>query len=249
MKSTRPKKREKMSHSRISVTFGAALLLFAAAAPIGLADECIDCHGAPEFKVQQKLLYDYVQDFNESIHGLAELACSDCHGGDGTTTDFDTAHVGVKERVRFDKIPETCGSCHEEQLDNFSRSHHYQILMNEGTAPNCVTCHGSMEMDFIFSTRVRDTCLHCHNDETGTLPDIPNRADKVLSQINIIKGYKSFVAAHLKDKQRAQELQASYSRLSGHWHGFKMDRIEVETKDLLGELRKAKNRALKDKRG
>ena len=231
-----------------SSPFFAALLIATLASP-GLGDECLKCHGQSGFKVQQKQLYDYVQDFNQSIHGLAGLGCSDCHGGDDKTRDIDRAHVGVKEKVRFDNIPATCGSCHEDQLKGFSQSNHFTILMDDGTAPNCVTCHGAMDMDFIFSSRVRNTCVICHNTETGTAPDVPDRAEKVLSQINIIKGYKSFVTAHLKDKKKVREIETGYTRLSEHWHNFRIDDIEKETNNLLGELRKAKNAALKDKRG
>ncbi len=213
-----------------------------------LGDECSACHGSAAYKVQQRQLYDYVQDFNESIHGISGLVCSDCHGGDPTTTDMDKAHVGVKDRVRYNNIPETCGSCHDEQYTNFTQSDHYKTLMDEGTAPNCVTCHGAMEMDVIFAARVKNTCLFCHNQQSGTAPDMPDRAEYVLSKINVIKGYKSFVATYLPDQEVVKQIEKNYSALTGHWHLFNMDQVEVETQGLLSMLRKEKAKALKEKR-
>jgi hypothetical protein len=158
------------------------------------------------------------------------------------------AHAGVLEPVAFDQIPETCGACHKPQHDTFVTSKHYRILEHDGTAPNCVTCHGSMEMDFIFVTRVRNTCSFCHNIETGTLPQIPDRADYVLNKINIIKGYRSFVNTHARDQKEAKCLNDAYDSIIARWHRFDLDNVEIDTKNLLGEYRRAKAQAIRDRR-
>ncbi len=214
----------------------------------GAASECMECHSSPVFRVQHKSLFDYYTEFRNSIHGLAGLDCADCHGGDTTTRDMKKAHVGVKDRVRYDRIPETCGACHENQQRAFVTSDHYRILKDEGTAPNCVTCHGAMEMDFIFAGRVKNTCAFCHNMETGNAPEIPDRADYILSKINIIKGYRSYVETNAKDRELVGELAQAYQELSAKWHRFDLTSVERDTKELLGRYRTAKAQAVRDKR-
>jgi hypothetical protein len=225
----------------------ASLLALLVATP-ALADECHDCHKSREFKVTNKKIYDYNLDFEVSIHGVAELACTDCHGGDEGTTDMDQVHQGVMEPVHFDNIPATCGECHGEQYEAFVTSSHYQLLKKNGSAPNCVTCHGAMDMDFIFASRVRNTCQFCHNYESGTLPAIPDQADFILSKINIINGYKGYVELHAKDRELVQDLATAYADLTAKWHRFDLDEVEEDTRELLGNYRTAKAQAVKDRK-
>ena len=225
----------------------AFLLVLFCTAP-ALSDECYECHKAREFKVTNKKLYDYNLDFEISVHGVAELDCTDCHGGQSGTKDPDKAHQGVLEPVRYDNIPATCGSCHEDQYEAFTGSHHYQLLEKDGSAPNCVTCHGSMDMDFIFASRVKNTCQFCHNLESGTLPEIPDQADFILSKINIIKGYKSYVQQHLADEDLKLKLSVDFDNLTAKWHSFDLDTVEEDTRELLGNYRKAKAQAMKDRK-
>ncbi len=235
-----------MKFSPILMLCGLAVVLLGSS--MSLADECFDCHKDPKLKVQNPKLFYYFDDFQNSVHGVAELACTDCHGGDSGTTDMDKAHAGVLEPVSFAHIPETCGQCHDQQHETFTASKHFEILKNEGTAPNCVTCHGAMEMDFIFVTRVKNTCAFCHNLETGTMPQVPDRADYVLNKINIMKGYRAFVNTHAADKDGARALEKAYDDLIARWHRFDLDDVEADAKTLLGNYRKAKAQAMKDRR-
>jgi hypothetical protein len=225
---------------------GSILVLFSAGPAV--ADECHQCHQSPEFKVTNKKIFDYNTDFEISIHGVAELECSDCHGGDSTTKNTDKAHQGVLDPVRYDNIPATCGNCHDEQYQAFITSNHYQLLETDGSAPNCVTCHGSMDMDFIFASRVKNTCQFCHNHESENLPGIPGQADYILSKMNIIKGYKGFVEQHLADKELAHQLDADFDTLTAKWHSFELETVEEDAKQLLGNYRRAKAQAMKDRK-
>ncbi|MFH2052142.1 MAG: hypothetical protein ABIK96_06705 [bacterium] len=212
------------------------------------ASECRECHKSPVFIVQHKNLFDYFVAFENSVHGLAGLDCTDCHGGDPGTREMTAAHAGVIDSVRYDQIPSTCGRCHQDQHRAFVTSDHYRILKHDGMAPNCVTCHGAMDMDFIFASRVKTTCMFCHSIESGIAPQVPDRADYILSKINIIKGYRSFVETNAKDRDLVIELGRRYDDLSARWHRFDLDRVEEEARLLLGEYRAAKAQAVKDKR-
>lgn len=234
-----------MSDRKIFVLALAVLSLIAGTAS---ADRCADCHGRPEFQVKHRSLYDYFEDYRNSVHGVAGLACTECHGGDDGTDDPERAHDGVLDPVRYDHIPATCGACHSDQYEAFVTSDHFRTLELDGTAPNCVTCHGAMDMDFILATRVKGTCAVCHNLETGNLPGVPDRAEFVLGKINVMKGYRSFVNTHLADKARAEALECRYEDLTAKWHRFDLDAILDETKTLLGDYRKAKADAVRDRR-
>ncbi len=212
------------------------------------ADQCVECHKSPLFRVQHKTLFDYYVAFEQSVHGVAGLSCSDCHGGDTKTEDPALAHIGVVENVRYDKVPATCGECHVEEHDSFVGSKHYQIMSDNGTAPNCVTCHGAMEMDFIFVSKVRGTCTFCHNVGSGNAPEVPDHAEYILSQINIIKGYKHYVETYSKDRELVAAIDESYDRLSSYWHRFDFEEVAVESTNLLGVLREAKAQAMRDRR-
>ncbi len=235
-----------MKFSHLCTLLG--LLVVLTSASLAVADECVNCHQDPKLKVQNPKLFYYFEDYSTSVHGVAEVDCIDCHGGDAESTDMDKAHEGVLDPVKFDRIPETCGQCHDQQHDTFVTSEHYRILEDDGTAPNCVTCHGAMEMDFIFVTRVKNTCAFCHNLETGTLPQVPDRADYVLNKINIMKGYRSFVNTHAVDQVLVKALDDEYVELIARWHRFDLDDVEADAKRLLGEYRKAKAQAMKDRR-
>ncbi len=216
-------------------------------APV-LADKCHDCHQSKDFKVTNPKIYNYNIDFELSIHGIAELDCTDCHGGDSTTNNLTQAHQGVMAPVKYDSVPATCGECHDEQHDAFITSDHFKALEKNGSAPNCVTCHGAMDMDFIFASRVKNTCQFCHNHESGTFPEVPGQADYILAKINIIKGYKGFVETHAQDKKLAKELAVSYDKLTARWHSFDLDGVEADTRELLGQYRQAKAQAMKDRK-
>ncbi len=230
------------------LVFSLLSIVLAWVAGPAFADRCEICHAKPEFKVQHKKLYDYYNEFQASVHGVVGIGCADCHGGDASSDDMSHAHEGVMDRVHYDRIPATCGECHEAQRDAFTGSKHYGILTDKGMAPNCVTCHGAMEMDFIFAGRVKTTCQFCHNHQTATAPELPDRAEYILNKINIIKGYKSFVALHGSDPDQVREVKAAYDELTTYWHSFDFERVETATEDLLATLREAKAAALRARR-
>lgn len=212
-----------------------------------LADKCHSCHQSRDFKITNKNIYDYNVDFEISVHGIAQLECTDCHGGDSSTNNMKQAHEDVLAPVENDKITATCGECHQEQYDSFITSYHFKKLENNSGAPNCVTCHGAMDMGFIFASQVKNTCQFCHNHESGTFPEISGQADFVISKINIIKGYKEFVEAHAKDKDLVKELAHSYEKLTARWHSFDLSGVEADTRTLHDKYRRANAQAIKDR--
>ena len=75
----------------------------------------------------------------------------------------------------------------------------------------------------------------------------PARAEALLTRTSVIKGYRSYVDAHLADRDRADDLEARYHDLTVRWHRFDLEAIEDDSQELLGEYRRAKKQALKDR--
>ncbi|MBI4403697.1 MAG: hypothetical protein HY537_06035, partial [Deltaproteobacteria bacterium] len=86
--------------------------------PAFASNGCVDCHKDEKFKVQNKLLYDYYKNWENSPHEIANVSCVDCHGGNTKTHDKVEAHLGLlpqsdpKSPVYYKNIPATCGRCH-----------------------------------------------------------------------------------------------------------------------------------------
>ena len=226
----------------------AAVLLAGIATSVIAEESCLECHKSENYRIENKKLYEYFQRYQGSVHGLLGIGCADCHGGDPQSTDLSAAHEGVMEKVSYRNIPDTCGSCHETQWQSFRESKHSKALKNEGGAPNCVTCHGSMDVDVYFTSIVKNTCVLCHNEETGNGPDVPAQAEHILSQINVIKGYRGLVQKYSEDPKLMAQVEDSYERVTHYWHGFDLHQVEVETEYLLRMLREEKVKVLQKKR-
>ncbi len=217
------------------------LALFLAVPSLCLADNCLECHRSAVFKVKHKLHYDYHVGFESSAHGQAGLSCFDCHGGDRTTPDEDRAHQGVRERVKGEELLSTCGACHGIQYDAFISSEHYLAVRGEEAAPDCVSCHGSMQMETMNVDRVREQCIHCHENSAPDVESVYSRTKYVLSQINTILGYKEIVETYSEDTQAVTEIDEAFEAMTAHWHRFDLKSAEEASWSLLGLLRTAKD--------
>jgi hypothetical protein len=221
----------------------------AVAAGAPQASQCIECHKDPAFRVQNKKLYDYYQEYEKSLHGLLEIDCEECHGGDAGTRQLPVAHAGVMKAVSYGQIPVTCGRCHQAQEQAYGGSKHAAVMQETGMAPNCVTCHGSMDMDFVLTSMVENACRFCHNQQTQNHPEVPDRAEFILNQVNTIKGYKSFVFKYSDDEVLQERIRSEYIELTRAWHAFDLDNVGPKATALLDRLRAEKARIIKARHG
>jgi len=129
--------------------------------PAGIAKPaCTTCHT------------DQAGDYAKGVHGQARKAgnqgapdCGLCHG---------SAHelLSPKSQAFRAGVPDTCGMCHSEVVDQFRASIHGQALARGITqAPLCTDCHGehniikhTSEASPVNSAHIRDTCGNCHAD-------------------------------------------------------------------------------------
>lgn len=212
------------------------------------ADNCAVCHEDPMFRSEHRALFDYTASFQSSAHGEAGLECMDCHGGDATRGDLELVHEGVMAPVRRDCIPETCGKCHEEQRDAFVNSRHSRRLLDGNEGPNCVTCHGAMNLNRIAVADVKATCQGCHTEGKGIDAAVPAAAERILTTINNIKGYRRFVNRHGDDEAFRLRSEQAYLSLTSAWHRFDLAGVAEDSEALLAELRREKDKIIDQRR-
>ena len=121
---------------------------------------CVTCH------------QDQAGDYANGVHGLARKSgndsapdCSLCHG---------SAHelLTPKSQAFRTAVPDTCGMCHSEVVEQYRASVHGQALARGITqAPLCTDCHGehkiikhTNEASPVNAAHIRDTCGSCHGD-------------------------------------------------------------------------------------
>ena len=121
---------------------------------------CVTCHT------------EQAGDYAESAHGLARKSgnegapdCALCHG---------SAHelLAPKSQAFRTSVPDTCGMCHTEVVDQFRASVHGQALARGVTqAPLCTDCHGEHKIlkhtnaaSPVNKSHIRETCASCHDN-------------------------------------------------------------------------------------
>jgi cytochrome b subunit of formate dehydrogenase/nitrate/TMAO reductase-like tetraheme cytochrome c subunit len=137
---------------------------------------CAQCHGRPDvmadYKARRK---ETIVDYTNSVHGLAlnqkgphGAACTDCHGVHNIRRGTDP-----QSAMFWQRIPETCGACHEEITRSFQASvHGTAVAEGKRDAPVCTDCHGehtiaavSQAASFVAPSHIPETCGQCHGVE------------------------------------------------------------------------------------
>ena len=139
-----------------------------------LPKTCERCHNnvadMEKFKLHQSgpgLSYE------KSVHGIALLEngkinaanCADCHG----THDLHRS-TNPASKLYWQKVPATCGKCHENVAQTYLRSVHGQsVQTGVRDAPVCTDCHGEHTIAAVRATNSRvsagnipGTCGQCH---------------------------------------------------------------------------------------
>jgi nitrate/TMAO reductase-like tetraheme cytochrome c subunit len=213
-------------------------------------DSCVDCHSNPDMLVTNKKLYDYFERWTSSIHKQEGVTCVDCHGGNPRAADKRGAHATAdlteakaSSAVNFRNIPDTCGDCHEEILESFRKSAHFEHVVakeEEDQGPTCVTCHGSINVAVLNVNTVEATCSRCHNEESENHPDTPEEARALLNRFLSIHRYYRYITVRgdpLETRAFFELADAQIHSLSVTWHSFDLDKIREETEIVLAALK------------
>ena len=168
----RPPRRAQLTDGLIAGLIGALWTL--ASVPVSAQEMCGTCH--PENRVS----------FEQSIHHLENVSCSDCHGGDPAAREVAAAHQrdfrSLSDRL---EVPQMCASCHADldqmraynlPVDQYAvyltSQHGKALAAGETRAAICTDCHGGHDIrrprDPSSSTHPRhipETCGQCHGNE------------------------------------------------------------------------------------
>jgi formate dehydrogenase gamma subunit len=139
---------------------------------------CVDCHqgfkpsAIPHVRTIQPVQCQACHDtgtYDQSVHAVALGAggCSECHGKHNILSP-----KNPESRAHRDHVASTCGRCHKEEDDHYSRSKHGTALAGGvKAAPSCVDCHGAHPIvaiadsaSVLYKPKEPAVCLRCHLD-------------------------------------------------------------------------------------
>lgn len=223
-------------------------------------NQCVICHAS---LTEPLRVSAHFYEWLNSPHEQKQVGCEKCHGGDPSITTFRTAHQGV-ERVSFPtsklapkNAPETCRSCHQQAVQVFTQSRHFQQLQATGDGPSCTTCHHHMATSVIY--RPPDTaalCASCHSargpaaaysrvpDQAGDTIAAFNRADEVIewSRFLMQQGKKRRLS-FVKEEAEIARFEQTLKQAKLDWHTFdlpvaraKADQVFLQATKLKDQL-------------
>ncbi len=156
-----------MPLSKIWIAFSISILFVLAPLNLCLAESeeadfsnenCLSCHG-------EVGLY-----FSESVH--SDLSCMACHPSISSDHLAESDVRGMPETTLVSplNVPETCGACHNQELNSYMDSVHGRgLLLGTVSTANCIDCHGShnalavSDPDSTASVEnLPETCGKCH---------------------------------------------------------------------------------------
>jgi nitrate/TMAO reductase-like tetraheme cytochrome c subunit len=216
-------------------------------------DSCATCHDDPGFLVTNKKLYDYFQEWSSSVHKQEGVSCQDCHGGNAKTDDKTEAHgdgVAASDKasgIYYKNVPDTCGGCHEEILEGFQKSEHFEHVVakkQEDQGPTCVTCHGSINVGILDVNSVAVSCERCHSEESENHPENPQKARAILNKFLSMQRFYRYITIRAESDEAKEffaEIDPRIHDLSVTWHTFDLDRIQEETNNVLSSMKKKRD--------
>ncbi|MGE5810068.1 MAG: cytochrome b/b6 domain-containing protein [Ignavibacteria bacterium] len=136
---------------------------------------CLTCHlDDPEIRARTAPSAGFIKAYEQSVHGIAlqqgkskAAACIDCHNSHEIYGPINTA-----SSVNKFNIPETCGKCHAEIVNEYKESvHGKSVLKGNKDAPVCTDCHGEHNIlphtnpnsPVAFRNLSRQVCSPCHS--------------------------------------------------------------------------------------
>jgi len=125
---------------------------------------CIECHSSDKMKPD---FLTIAEEWKASWHAQNNIACHNCHGGDPKDASMSMSpHRGFVGKPKPSEVPDFCGKCHIGILKNYYESDHGKAFRLSGKGPNCVTCHGSNNIQKANIEIISEhRCTTCHSYE------------------------------------------------------------------------------------
>jgi len=213
----------------------------------------LECHA----DIIRKRASDNYQQWSDSIHSQYFVTCDACHGGNPDIKTEAGAHASMKDindpnsAIYFKNIPDTCGKCHAEELDNFKNTMHYQRLKAESRAPSCVTCHQPHSFKVLKAPELTPLCSVCHNPKDKiAVASVPKDAKEALEkqkefQEEVLKAKDAVARAKAagEDVSSAQvdldKAVAVMNNIPSLWHGFNLKDFDEQVQSGIDWAKRA----------
>jgi formate-dependent nitrite reductase cytochrome c552 subunit len=212
----------------------------------------LECHATTIDKIAKS---NYEQ-WTNSKHAMFNVTCDNCHGGNTSSDVKEVAHIGVSRSsesnssVFYRNVPDTCGKCHKDELNQFKDSLHYQNLKALKQAPSCDTCHMPHEFKVLNASEFQDLCSSCHNIDMKIAPDVPEKALNAIQNADELKNEIRIADADIKQaKQQGKDVAAAQKGLDAAiairdnlpilWHSFNLPNFQNVTDNGIMYAKKA----------
>lgn len=216
----------------------------------------LECHAT----IIDKIAKSNYEQWTNSKHAMFNVTCDNCHGGNISSDVKEIAHSGVSRSseinstVFYRNVPETCGKCHANELNQFKDSLHYQRLKALKQAPTCDTCHNPHEFKVLNASEFQDLCSSCHNIDMKIAPDIPDKAVEAINNAEMLKNEIRIADDAIKQaKLQGKDVTVAQKELDSAlaiqnnlpilWHSFNLPNFQNVTENGIVFARKAQTDA------
>jgi hypothetical protein len=221
----------------------AAILSLALVLPAQAAWEgnhCVSCHEAERLPIS---LGHTFEEWRASAHASGGVGCEKCHGGDPAVSDPAIAHRGVLPASEPDSLvsskhlPQTCGACHQKELQAYASTVHARQVAESGRGATCFTCHGSMATSLPSPAELSARCGVCHKkpiQAQAALAVLATAKIRLYRLNRTLETAQDADAAWRADAlRRFHDLERTYRDIQLEWHKFAMSAVLQDTRDLL----------------
>ncbi len=216
-------------------------------------DACLDCHSSEMMKPELRKIPGI---WEGSWHAQNRISCFNCHGGDPKDeANSMSPQKGFVGTPGYKQVPEFCGKCHVGIVKNFLESGHGKALKTSGKGPNCVTCHGSHNVQKASIQIINEPlCTKCHSYERVKLmrqallvtENRMNEIDHSLKELKREGVYddeeqKTFFSTQAQFRTLFHTEDVSLVKKQTDEYLAKLGRIQVMVEKTMAELRFRRN--------
>ena len=195
---------------------------------------CLDCHDSDAMKPE---LRSILPAWRKSWHYQNNISCHDCHGGDPKDATMAMApERGFAGKPQYGEVPEFCGRCHIGILKNYLESGHGKALRSDMTGPNCVTCHGSHDIQKASITIIDEQrCSQCHTyDRAEAMKQALSVTEKKITDVE--DGLRALKHAGVYTEEEDKALFNTQAAFRTLFHSVDVSLIRARTDEFIKKL-------------
>lgn len=195
---------------------------------------CIECHASEMIKPEFRGI---PSEWRKSWHYRNGISCHDCHGGDPKDAALSMSpERGFIGTPKYKNVPEFCGKCHIGILQHYYESGHGQALKSTGKGPNCVTCHGSHNIQKASIEIINESlCTKCHSYERAKVM----KASLLLTEKKIKEiddGLNELKSRLISTEEDEKTLFRTHAEFKALFHTVDVELVKNQTDDFAKRL-------------